>query len=41
MSGLPFFAPCLVLVSALWAMLPFLCPWQRRTGIVIAVSVGG
>jgi hypothetical protein len=38
MSGLPFFAPWLVLASALWAMLPFLCPRQRRTGIVIAVS---
>lgn len=38
MSGLPFFAPWLVLASVLWAMLPFLCARQRRAGIVIAVS---
>ncbi|MFJ8073770.1 hypothetical protein ACIQ7Q_07460 [Streptomyces sp. NPDC096176] len=38
MSGLPFFAPWLVLASALWALLPCLFPRQRRRGIVVAVS---
>ncbi|MFG3660084.1 hypothetical protein [Streptomyces sp. NPDC047706] len=38
MSGLPFFAPWLVLVSVLWVILPLLCPRQRRAGIVLAVS---
>ncbi|MBN3932564.1 hypothetical protein IQ279_23605 [Streptomyces verrucosisporus] len=38
MSGLPFLAPWLVLVSVLWAVPPLLCPRQRRTGIVIAAS---
>ncbi|MER5756106.1 hypothetical protein [Streptomyces sp. NPDC002088] len=38
MFGLAFVAPWLVLVSALWAMLPLLCPRQRRTGIVVAVA---
>ncbi|MEJ8639449.1 hypothetical protein [Streptomyces sp. MS2.AVA.5] len=38
MSGLPFVAPVMVLVSTLWAMLPLLCPRRRRAGIVIAVS---
>ncbi|MBA2951132.1 hypothetical protein [Streptomyces himalayensis] len=38
MSGLPFVAPWLVLLSALWAMLPLLYLRQRRAGTVIAVS---
>lgn len=38
MSGLPFFAPWLVLASTLWAVLPLLWPRQRRAGAVIAVS---
>ncbi|MFE0674146.1 hypothetical protein [Streptomyces sp. NPDC058867] len=38
MSGLPFLAPWLMPVSLVWAMLPLLCPRQRRTGIVIALT---
>ncbi|MFG3309447.1 hypothetical protein [Streptomyces wuyuanensis] len=38
MFGLAFAAPWLVLASALWAMLPLVCPRRRRAGIVITLS---
>ncbi|MGW6688004.1 hypothetical protein [Streptomyces sp. NPDC054961] len=38
MSGLAFFAPWLVLVSTLWALLPLVCPRRRRAGVIIALS---
>ncbi len=37
MSGLPFVAPLLVLVSALWSVAPLLCPHRRRPGVVVAL----
>ncbi|MFD5572691.1 hypothetical protein [Streptomyces cadmiisoli] len=38
MSGLPFVAPLIVLVSLLWSMPPLLFPRRRRAGVTIAAS---
>ncbi|MEU0389608.1 hypothetical protein [Streptomyces chartreusis] len=38
MSGLPFFAPWLVVASTLWAMLPLIYPRRRQAGTVVAAT---
>ncbi|WP_189852919.1 hypothetical protein [Streptomyces omiyaensis] len=38
MSVLPFAAPLMVLVSAVWTVVPLLCIRRRRTGLVLSAS---